>query len=52
MNYFGAVLYMGSKNEGYVYEYDNSAGKITQLAKLPTNNITGKAIIDTMTTYA
>ena len=52
MHYFGSLLYMGTKKEWYAYEYNNTTGILTQLAKLPTNPTTGRAIIDAMTSYA
>ncbi len=52
MTYFGSLLYMGTKEKGYVYEYNNSNGFITQIAKLPIDDTTGIGYIDSMTNFA
>lgn len=50
MVFFSGRLYIGSKKRWMIYElFDN---KLTELAQLPRDEITGEAIIDSMTTFA
>jgi len=52
LTYFGWLVTAVTKKDWYVYEYSESAGSITKVAKLPVNEATNYAYIDAITNYA
>lgn len=52
MTYFASKLYIGSKDKGMVYEWDNANSKFIELAQLPRDETTNQSVIDQMTTFA
>lgn len=52
MFYFANKLYMGTKYDGNIWEWDNGNTTLTNIAKLPVTNDTKESIIDAMSYYA